>query len=230
MIRLEHISIELGGFALKDIDLSVATGEYFVLLGPTGAGKTVLLETIAGLNRITQGNIRLNDNDITPLEPERRGVSIVYQDYSLFPHLSARDNILFGLRMKKAREPACKEALAWITGLLDIQPLLPRRIGTLSGGERQKVSLARALVTKPALLLLDEPLSALDPQTREQVRDELRRLHRTLEMTVIHVTHDFEEAMALGTASPSSVTALSSRWARRKMSTAARTPNSWPGS
>jgi molybdate/tungstate transport system ATP-binding protein len=198
MIRLEQISVELGGFILKDINLTVETGEYFILLGPTGAGKTVLLETIAGLNRTSQGNIRLNDKDITFLEPERRNVSIVYQDYSLFPHLSARDNILFGLRMKKAGDSTCKSTLEWIAELLDVNDLLKRRVNTLSGGERQKVSLARALAIKPALLLLDEPLSALDPQTREQVRDELRQLHRALGMTVIHVTHDFEEAIALG--------------------------------
>jgi ABC-type sugar transport system ATPase subunit len=197
MIRLDGVSLELGDFRLRDIDLTVATGEYFVLLGPTGAGKTVLLEATAGLVRLSRGSIFLGDEEVTGRRPEQRGVSIVYQDYSLFPHLNARDNILFGLRLKKASPAACAEALDWIAGLLGIGHLLERWVTTLSGGERQKLSLARALVTKPSVLLLDEPLSALDPQTREQMRDELRRLHAGLNMTIIHVTHDFEEALSL---------------------------------
>lgn len=199
MIKIENLHVELGDFILRDMNLTINPGEYFIILGPTGAGKTVLLEAIAGLNPVKQGRIWLNDRDITGLKPEKRGVSIVYQDHALFPHLSVKDNILFGLRLRKNTSREMLAVLEWITGLLGISHLLNRKPGTLSGGERQKVALARALSVKPEVLLLDEPLSALDPETRETIQDELRRLHEVLHNTIVHVTHDFEEAMTLGT-------------------------------
>jgi ABC-type Fe3+/spermidine/putrescine transport system ATPase subunit len=199
MIRVENLHVELGGFALRDINLTVSEGEYFIILGPTGAGKTVLLESIAGLNPVKRGMIWLNEKDITNQKPEKRGISIVYQDHALFPHFSVKDNILFGLKLRKKTPQEMLAVQEWLVDLLGISHLLNRKPHTLSGGEQQKVALARALSTKPDVLLLDEPLSALDPETREAVQEELHKLHRILNNTVIHVTHDFEEAMALGT-------------------------------
>jgi ABC-type Fe3+/spermidine/putrescine transport system ATPase subunit len=199
MIRVENLHVELGGFALQDINLTVSKGEYFIILGPTGAGKTVLLESIAGLNPVKRGMIWLDEKDITNQKPEKRGISIVYQDHVLFPHFSVRDNILFGLKLRKKTPQEMLAVQEWLVDLLGIAHLLNRKPHTLSGGEQQKVALARALSTKPDVLLLDEPLSALDPETREAVQEELRKLHRTLNNIVIHVTHNFEEAMALGT-------------------------------
>jgi ABC-type Fe3+/spermidine/putrescine transport system ATPase subunit len=198
MIKIENLSVDLGEFKLKNVSLTVQNGEYFIILGPTGAGKTVLLESIAGLNPIRQGTVALDGRDITGEKPEKRGVSIVYQDHALFPHLSVRDNIIFGLRLRKKTPQETAAVLEWLAGLLGITDLLDRKPRTLSGGERQKVALARALSTRPEVLLLDEPLSALDPVTREATQEELRRLHGNIKGTFVHVTHDFEEAMALG--------------------------------
>jgi molybdopterin-binding protein len=198
MIEVKELSVDLGEFVLKDITLNIEEGEYFIILGPTGAGKTVLLESIAGLYPIRSGEIWLRGKEVTRVEPEKRRVSIVYQDHVLFPHLSVKDNITFGLRMNKATTDEQKGRLNWVAELLGISTLLHRRPDTLSGGEKQKVALARAIVTQPELLLVDEPLSALDPETRESVQQELRQLHRALGITILHVTHDFEEAIALG--------------------------------
>lgn len=198
MIKIKNLCVDLGDFLLYDINFTVSEGEYFVVLGPTGAGKTVLLESIAGLYPIKSGEIWLRGKEVRELEPEKRGVSIVYQDHVLFPHLSVKDNVIFGLRLRKEKHQEIKVTLDWITDLLSISHLLHRKPETLSGGERQKVALARALSTKPEVLLLDEPLSALDPEARENVQQELRQLHRVLNITTVHVTHDFEEAIALG--------------------------------
>lgn len=198
MIKIKNLCVDLGDFLLYDISFTVSEGEYFVVLGPTGAGKTVLLESIAGLYPIKSGEIWLRGKEMRELEPEKRGVSIVYQDHALFPHLSVEGNVTFGLRLRKQKHQEIKATLDWITDLLSISHLLHRKPETLSGGERQKVALARALSTKPEVLLLDEPLSALDPETRENLQQELRQLHRVLNITTIHVTHDFEEAIALG--------------------------------
>jgi len=197
MIQIKNLYVDLKDFQLQDINLGVSEGEYFIILGPTGAGKTVLLESIAGLYPIKSGEIWLRGNEVTQLEPERRGISIVYQDHVLFPHLSVKDNIIFGLKLHKQPKQEIKTALDWIVELLNIAHLLNRKPNTLSGGEQQKVALARALSIKPEVLLLDEPLSALDPETREEVQKELRQLHNQLKVTTIHVTHDFEEAIAL---------------------------------
>jgi len=198
MIQVKNLWVDLGDFMLRDINLHVEPGEYFIILGPTGAGKTVLLESIAGLYPIKSGQIRLRGKEMTRVEPERRNISIVYQDHVLFPHLSVAENIVFGLKLHKQPHQQLTEILNWLSDLLDITHLLGRRPDTLSGGERQKVALARALSIKPELLLLDEPLSALDPETREGVQKELRQLQNQLKITTIHVTHDFEEAIALG--------------------------------
>ncbi len=198
MIEVKDLSVDLGGFLLRDITLDVKDGEYYMILGPTGAGKTVLLESIAGLYPIRGGQIWLNGREITNLEPEKRGIGMVYQDYVLFPHLSVKENVVFGLRLRRLPRHEIEATLDWLTELLGISHLLERKPDTLSGGESQKVALARALSVKPEALLLDEPLSALDPETREDIQHELRRVHERLGLTVIHVTHDFEEAVALG--------------------------------
>ena len=198
MIAVKGLTVDLGGFVLEGADLRVEKGEYFIILGPTGAGKTVLLEAIAGLHPIKGGEVWLGGNDVTGLEPEKRGIGFVYQDYVLFPHLSVKDNILFGMRRRRMPKGQMQRTLDWLVELLDIGHLLRRSPNTLSGGEQQKVSLARALSTSPEVILLDEPLSALDPQQREGVQRELRSIQRRLQQTFVHVTHDFEEAIALG--------------------------------
>ena len=198
MIEIKRLTVNLGDFLLDGIDLSVEKGEYFIILGPTGAGKTVLLEAIAGLHPVRSGEIWLDGRDVTRLEAEKRGIGFVYQDYVLFPHLTVKGNLLFGLKRRKLPREERGRVMEWLVELLDIAPLLERSPDTLSGGECQKVSLARALSTSPEVLLLDEPLSALDPQHREGVQQELRQIHRRLKQTAIHVTHDFEEAIAMG--------------------------------
>ncbi len=197
MIKVRDLWVDLGDFVLKDANLDIFAGEYFVILGPTGAGKTVLLESIAGLYPINQGRIWLNGEEVTRLETEKRGISIVYQDQMLFPHLSIKDNISFGLRIRKTPPQEIEKTLGWLTGLLGIEHLLSRKPDTLSGGEKQKVALARAFSVKPKLLLLDEPLSALDPHSREVLQREMGNIHQQYKVTTVHVTHDFEEAIAL---------------------------------
>jgi molybdopterin-binding protein len=198
MIEVNNLCVDLGEFVLEDISLKIEEGEYFIILGPTGAGKTVLLESIAGLYPIKGGKIWLRGKEVTGVEPEKRKISIVYQDHVLFPHLSVKDNLTFGLRMNKTGADVEKDRLNWVAELLGIGSLFHRRPDTLSGGEKQKVALGRAIITRPEVLLVDEPMSALDPETRENVQQELRQLHRALGITILHVTHDFEEAIALG--------------------------------
>lgn len=195
MIRLINVSFQVGTFALRSINLEIVRGEYFIILGPTGAGKTKLLEIIAGLQSPASGEVWIGGENVTVLPPERRHIGFMYQDYLLFPHLTVRRNLAFGLRGKRRAE--VRACLAKLSRLLKIEHLLDRRVVGLSGGEQQRVALARALAPQPQVLLLDEPLSALDPQNRRTVRCELRTLHRQLGMTTLHVTHDFEEALVL---------------------------------
>jgi len=197
-LTLQNLTIDLDTFYLHDINLDIAAGEYFAILGPTGAGKTVLLEAIAGLHMLKKGTLLLHGEDVTNCPPETRGIGFVYQDYMLFPHMNVAENIAFGLKLRKAASQVIKTKVNHIGKLLNIDHLLHRAPISLSGGEKQRVALARALVIEPQVLLLDEPLSALDPSTREQLQEELRHLHNRLNTTIIHVTHDFEEAQALG--------------------------------
>jgi ABC-type sulfate/molybdate transport systems ATPase subunit len=180
------------------VDLVVPAGQVLVLLGPSGAGKTVLLDTIAGLRTARAGQIRLGGTDITAMPPERRRIGVVFQDAALFPHLPVRENVAFGLR---ASRPISPTAAAGIDALLDrlgISHLAARSPRTLSGGERQRVALARALAINPALLLLDEPLSALDQPSREELRSLLQHVLAGLDIPAVHVTHDRDEALAVG--------------------------------
>jgi molybdopterin-binding protein len=198
MIAIKNLKVDLGDFLLRDISLNIEPREYFIILGPTGAGKTVLLEAIAGLYPVLEGEVWIGDKEITDLNPEKRGIGIVYQDQALFPHLSVEKNIAFGLKMRKCPKHEVRAKIDSISEVVGISHLLKRSPSTLSGGEKQKVALARALVTEPKVLLLDEPLSALDPETKERMQGELRQIHSRIELIVIHVTHDFEEAIALG--------------------------------
>lgn len=193
MIRIEHLSVVLPSFELTAIDLDVGTGEFFVLIGPTGAGKTLILESIVGIVPISSGRIIVNDRDVTRLPPEQRNIGIVYQDQALFPHLTVRANITFGLRYCKAATDDQQAHFDFLIDRLALAPLLDRSVLHLSGGERQRVALARALAVNPSVLLLDEPLSALDPNFREEIRDTLKQLHRETGITVLMVTHDFAE-------------------------------------
>ncbi|HDZ20355.1 hypothetical protein LCGC14_0019470 [marine sediment metagenome] len=198
MLDLQSIGVRLGSFELADVSVTIEAGEYFVLLGPSGVGKSVLLEIVAGLIRPSAGRVLLDGRDITGLPPEQRGFSLVYQDYALFPHMTVRRNIAYGLPRARSARPAAKRRAAELAELLHITPLLARRPETLSGGQQQRVALARALAVQPRLLLLDEPLAALDTNTRFRLRKELKRINRELNTAVLHVTHDPEEAMALG--------------------------------
>jgi molybdate/tungstate transport system ATP-binding protein len=197
MIAFEKVSHDWGEFSLKDVTFSVAEGEYFVILGPTGAGKTLILETIAGFYIPREGHILLNRKDATHIPPEKRNIGFVYQDYSLFPHMTVEENVAFGLKMHRTPKKMVEQRVQEIMETLQINHLKERFPTTLSGGEQQRTALARALVINPTVLLLDEPLSALDPRTRENLRDELKRIHKIHGTTTIHVTHDQTEALAL---------------------------------
>lgn len=194
MIKIKDLSIDLGEFHLKNINLSISDREYFIILGPTGAGKTVLLECLAGLHRIKQGEIWVDGNEITYLTPEERNIGYVPQDYVLFPFLKVADNIAFGLRQAKYSKNEIQERVRTLANLMAIAHLLNRDTRSLSGGEKQRVALARALALSPKILLLDEPLSSLDLQTAKYLRLELRRIHNQLGVATIHITHDQTEA------------------------------------
>ncbi|MBN1342276.1 MAG: ABC transporter ATP-binding protein [Phycisphaerae bacterium] len=197
MIRAEDISFRVGEFSLEAACLHAELGEYFVLLGPPGSGKTLFLEALCGLRRLASGRVFIDGQDVTRLEPRRRGIGYVPQDYALFVHRTVARNIGFGLEAQGLNRAEAGRRVDEAADQLGIRHLLGRRIEGLSGGERQRVALARALVIRPKVLLLDEPVSALDESTREAVCGELRRVQRELAVTTIHVSHHLEEAVSV---------------------------------
>ncbi len=198
MIRIDALTAVAGAFALRDISLDIPAGGYALVIGPTGSGKTTLLDAVAGHVRARSGRIWINGTDVTTLPPERRGLGIVYQQYHLFPHLSVAENISYGLRASGRPGVRASDRVTQISGMLGITHLLDRGVSGLSGGEQQRVSIARALAPRPSVLLLDEPFAAVDPASRALLRRELRALHEAEGITTLQVTHDFDEALRLG--------------------------------
>jgi len=197
-IELEAVSKRYGDFhAVRNFSLTIEQGELVVLLGPSGCGKTTTLRMIAGFVPVTSGRIRLGGRDVTGLPPHRRNTGLVFQGYALFPHLTAAENIAFGLEMRGLPEAVVREKVASALRLVRLDDLGDRLPRQLSGGQQQRVALARALVIEPDALLLDEPLSNLDAKLREEVRVEIRQLQRALGLTTVMVTHDQDEALAM---------------------------------
>jgi molybdate transport system ATP-binding protein/molybdate/tungstate transport system ATP-binding protein len=197
MIRTEDISFRIGTFELQRLSINIAKGEYFILLGPPGSGKTIFLECLCGLKNIDSGRIYIDERDITNIEPRARGIGYVPQDYALFPHLSVEQNIAFGLRYRGCHRKEIQSKIIETAEHLDIRWLLSRRIQGLSGGEQQRVALARVLVLQPKILLMDEPVCALDEVTRQEVCIQLLNIQRRLGLTTIHVSHNLEEAFTV---------------------------------
>jgi multiple sugar transport system ATP-binding protein len=184
--------------AVDDVDLEIEDGEFVVLLGPSGCGKTTLLRCLAGLEQVDSGKVFIGGRDATELPPRKRGIAMVFQNYAVFPHLKVFDNIAFGLRMQKEPKAVVTEQVQSSASLLHIENLLDRYPAQLSGGQRQRVAVARAIATRSDVLLMDEPLSNLDALLRMEMRAELKRLLKQLELTTIYVTHDQVEALSMG--------------------------------
>ena len=193
-LELVGIRKEFPGFvAIEDLDLKIPAGEFFALLGPSGCGKTTTLRLVAGLDSPTKGKILIGNKDVTADKPHERPVNTVFQNYALFPHMSVLENVAFGLKQRKVSDPMPKASEA--LRLVELEHLAQRRPTQLSGGQQQRVALARALVNRPSLLLLDEPLGALDLKLRRQMQVELKAIQMEVGLTFLHVTHDQEEAM-----------------------------------
>jgi putrescine transport system ATP-binding protein len=198
LLRIDRVTKRFGGFTAVDkLSLDIRAGEFFALLGPSGCGKTTLLRMLAGFETPDGGQILLNGKDIARMLPHQRPVNMMFQNYALFPHLSARDNIAFGLKRANMPRPAIEERVAEMVALVKLEGLEQRKPDQLSGGQKQRVALARSLARRPQVLLLDEPLAALDKKLRENTQAELTELQRRLGLTFIIVTHDQEEAMTV---------------------------------
>ena len=198
MIEINQVTKRFGSFtAVKAVDLHIRAGEFITLLGPSGCGKTTLLRMLSGFETPDEGSIRIGGEEVTHLAPYRRNVNQVFQSYALFPHMTVRENIAFGLRMQKVGKLEIARRVDEVIALVALEGFEDRRPSQLSGGQRQRVALARAIVPRPSVLLLDEPLSALDAKLRAQMQLELKRLQKHLGMTFVFVTHDQEEALTM---------------------------------
>jgi spermidine/putrescine transport system ATP-binding protein len=198
MVELRHVTKRFGTFeALKDASFEIKAGEFMTFLGPSGCGKTTCLRLISGFDTPTTGQILIDGKDVTFDPPYRRDVNQVFQNYALFPHLSIYENIAFGLRMKRVTAASIKERVDRVVRMTSLEAFVDRKPAQMSGGQRQRVALARAIVCEPKVLLLDEPLSALDAKLRTQMRIELKQLQKKLGITFIFVTHDQEEALTM---------------------------------
>ena len=189
---------EGGALAVDKLNLDIKDGEFVCLVGPSGCGKTTALRMIAGLEEITGGEVRIADRVVNNLPPRDRDIAMVFQSYALYPHMSVRDNMAFGLQLRKTPKADIDKAVVAAARILDLERFLDRKPGQLSGGQRQRVALGRAIVREPAVFLMDEPLSNLDAKLRVQTRAEIARMHTRLEATMIYVTHDQVEAMTMG--------------------------------
>src|SRR6201987_3304436 len=184
---------------LKGIDLEVKTGEFVVLVGPSGCGKSTLLAIIAGLESVTEGEVRIDQRVVNSVPPKDRDIAMVFQSYALYPTMTVRGNMMFGMESRGVPKPAREKAVARVAELLRIENLLGRKPNQLSGGQRQRVAMGRALVRDPKLFLFDEPLSNLDAKLRVEMRTEIKKLYQTMRTTIVYVTHDQIEAMTLAT-------------------------------
>lgn len=198
-VTFEHVTKRFGDTrVVENLDLKVADGELLVLVGGSGSGKSTILRMLAGLETVTSGTIQIGARDVTALPPRERDVAMVFQDYALYPHMTVRENLSLGLRLKKLPRAEIDKRVAWAAGILGMEPLLERKPKQLSGGQRQRVAMGRAMVREPLVFLFDEPLSNLDAGLRAQMRIEIGALQRRLKTTTVYVTHDQVEAMTLG--------------------------------
>src|SRR5256885_260515 len=199
-IELEHLTKEFAGgvVAVDDVSLTIADGEFMVLVGPSGCGKSTLLRMIAGLEEVTEGTISIGDLDVTELEPRDRDIAMVFQNYALYPHMSVRENLGFGLSVRRTPKREIGDRVLEVATMLGLQDLLERKPAHLSGGQRQRVAMGRAIIREPKAFLMDEPLSNLDAKLRVGMRASLAQLHARLGVTTVYVTHDQTEAMTLG--------------------------------
>ena len=196
MVQITGLRKDYGSFvALQEAELTVPTGEFLTLLGPSGSGKTTLLNLIAGMTSASSGRIAINGRDVTDLPPEKRGIGMVFQNYTLMPHMTVFENIAFPLQIRKVPRAEIKRRVAEVLELVRLPHVADRKPKELSGGQQQRISIARCIVYKPDLILMDEPLGALDKKLREQMQLEIRRIHTELGITMLYVTHDQEEAL-----------------------------------
>ena len=199
-LKIEDLSKNFGTTeVLKKINLDIDEGNFLVLLGPSGCGKSTLLNIIAGLETINEGNVYIDDYNVSKVEPKDRNIAMVFQSYALYPSMNVRENMVFGLKQAKISKEKIEEQLKKVSSFLKVDELLHRKPSQLSGGQRQRVAIGRALVREPRIFLFDEPLSNLDAKLRVEMRREIKKLHQKLKTTVVYVTHDQTEAMSLGT-------------------------------
>jgi multiple sugar transport system ATP-binding protein len=198
-VTFDHVVKRYGEVtAVSDFNLQIQDGEFMVFVGPSGCGKTTSLRMIAGLEEITEGTLTIGDRVVNDVAPKDRDIAMVFQSYALYPHMSVRDNLAFGLKLRKVAKSEIESRINEAAGILQLEKLLDRKPKELSGGQRQRVALGRAIVREPAVFLMDEPLSNLDAKLRVQTRAEIARLHQRLGTTMVYVTHDQVEAMTMG--------------------------------